>query len=206
MVAKQTSLSHPLTIDAVAVPSGGRIGMTFCPGKKYPEPWDRDLDVDLECIRDWGTAVVVTFMEDHELSRCEVAGIGSAVLARGMRWFHLPIVGASIPDNVFEARWANVGPVLRSCLVPSGAIVLHCRGGLGRTGTIAGRLLVELGVPPQCAVAQIRLARPGTIETIEQEAYVLGMRPVKALEDEGLHEVLRPASGCGRGSGGRPGI
>ncbi len=174
MTAKQTSLSHPLTIDAVALPGGGQIGMTFCPGKKYPDPWDRDLDVDLDCIRDWGAAAVVTLMEDHELSRCDVAGIGDAVRARGMPWFHLPIVGASIPDDVFEARWADAGPVLRSCLGSGSAIVLHCRGGLGRTGTIAGRLLVELGVPPQCAVAQVRRARPGAIETAEQEAYVVG--------------------------------
>ena len=36
-------------------------------------------------------------------------------------------------------------------------------------------------LPPQCAIVQIRRARPGTIETIEQEAYVLGMKPVKTL-------------------------
>lgn len=39
MTAKQTSLSHPLTIDAVALPGGGQIGMTFCPGKKYLTHW-----------------------------------------------------------------------------------------------------------------------------------------------------------------------
>jgi hypothetical protein len=38
---------------------GASIGISR-PGKKYPEPWDRDLDVDLECIRDWGAEAVVT--------------------------------------------------------------------------------------------------------------------------------------------------
>jgi ADP-ribosyl-[dinitrogen reductase] hydrolase len=54
--------------------------------------------------------------------------------------------------------------------------VIHCLGGLGRTGTIAGRLLVELGSDPETAILQVRRARPGTIQSIMQECYVLGCK------------------------------
>ena len=55
----RSSASHPLQINAVqADPSFGRIGLTFCPGKKdtlaMTNAWDRDLAIDLEAIRDWG--------------------------------------------------------------------------------------------------------------------------------------------------------
>ena len=45
------------------------------------------------------------------------------------------------------------------------SIVLHCKGGLGRTGMVAARLLVELGCMPEEAIVAVRQARSGTIET-----------------------------------------
>jgi protein-tyrosine phosphatase len=45
-------------------------------------------------------------------------------------------------------------------------------GGLGRTGTVAGRLLVEFGDEPETAIKKIRAARQGSIETTAQEKYV----------------------------------
>lgn len=50
---------------------------------------------------------------------------------------------------------------------------MHCRAGLGRTGTVAARLLVEHGARPADAIALVRTVRPGSIETVEQESYVL---------------------------------
>jgi ADP-ribosyl-[dinitrogen reductase] hydrolase len=52
----------------------------------------------------------------------------------------------SVPDAQFEERWAIAGKELRSMLRRRSDVVVHCRGGLGRAGTIAARLLVELGI------------------------------------------------------------
>jgi len=57
-------------------------------------------------------------------------------------------------------------------------IVIHCKGGLGRTGLVTARLLIELGENTKLAVKKIRDARPGTIETKEQENYVLNIKSV----------------------------
>jgi protein-tyrosine phosphatase len=54
-------------------------------------------------------------------------------------------------------------------------VLVHCRGGLGRAGTVSARLLVELGVPPVEAIRQVRRVRVGAIETAAQERYVLGL-------------------------------
>jgi hypothetical protein len=43
--------------------------------------------------------------------------------------------------------------------------------------TIGARLLVELGMEPTKAIASVRAARPGAIETWEQEKFALGIRP-----------------------------
>jgi len=51
-------------------------------------------------------------------------------------------------------------------------VLVHCRGGLGRSGTIAALLLIEFGLPNGLAIAQVRIARPGAIDIAEQEEYV----------------------------------
>lgn len=65
------------------------------------------------------------------------------------------------------------GPVLRALLLAGGRAVVHCRGGLGRAGTVAARMLVEVGVQPAEAIRRVRAARPQAIETSEQAAYLM---------------------------------
>ena len=98
--------------------------------------------------------------------------LGEEVQARHMDWFHLPIADVNIPSPTFEQAWSVIGPNLRSRLRQGFGIVVHCKGGLGRAGLVAARLLVELGTDPEDAIKQVRTARPGAIETHEQLAYV----------------------------------
>ena len=176
----RTSISHPLRIDKLATfGNGGEIGITFCPGKKGPSEsdyeWDRDLALDLDAIESWKTAAVVTLIEDAEFEMLGVPSLGLMVLARGIEWHHLPIIDVSPPDGRFESKWISSGPRLLQLLRSGQRIVVHCRGGLGRAGTVSARLLVELGVPPAEAIHRVRKARPGAIETSEQKQYVLGL-------------------------------
>ena len=62
-------------------------------------------------------------------------------------------------------------------------VLVHCRGGLGRAGSVAARLLVEFGAAPVDAIAQVRVARPGAIETREQEQWVHAQQAVDAARD-----------------------
>lgn len=176
----RTSGSHPLRIDEVVTgDAGGRIGITFCPGKCGPSGsgyvWQRDLAADLDVVATWKPDAVVTLIEDHEFAMLGVAGLGDQIEQRGIKWHHLPIVDVRSPDARLAAGWEMCGPGLVEALRHGGRVLVHCRGGLGRAGTVAARLLVELGVPPQVAVAKVRAARPGAIETAEQLRYVLNL-------------------------------
>ena len=176
----KTSLSHPLKVDTVSVPeSTGVIGLTFCPGKQHrglnSGEWRRDLCIDLDAIKAFGAAALVTLMEEHEMAQVHVPAtqLKSETAARGLEWHHLPITDVSVPGGAFEDLWTYAGLRLAGLLRSGEKVVIHCLGGLGRTGTIAGRLLVELGVEPAAAVQMIRRARKGSIETSAQEKYVL---------------------------------
>lgn len=178
----KTSLNDPLIVASVSPPDiRGRIGITLCPGKKDPSRnWDRDLDIDLAAIRDWGAEVVATLVEQHELALLHVLSLPDAVARHGMKWVHLPIRDVSVPDRRFEETWLSVGPDLRKRVRSGGKILLHCRGGLGRSGMIAARMLVEFGMNAQNAIDAVRRARPGAIETREQEMHVRGCHRILA--------------------------
>src|SRR3954447_24171802 len=177
---KRTSLTHPLQIAIVSAgPNFGRIGITFCPGKydrhAMTGEWVRDLSLDLDSVRDWGASAVVTLLEPKELVVLRVVRLGEEILRRNMEWFHLPIADVSIPDERFEREWVVAGEQLRSMLRRKLDILVHCRGGLGRAGTIAARLLIELGMEPTKAIELVRAVRPGAIETDDQERFVKGI-------------------------------
>lgn len=179
----RTSLSHPLQIAAVSPGNGhGRIGITFCPGKKQPGAltgaWDRDLGLDLDVIHAFGASALVTLIEDHEIDDLKVHGIGEEAVQRHMDWLHLPIADVSVPGPAFEQAWEAHGAGLRARLRDGFDVVVHCKGGLGRAGTIAARLMIELGMDPAQAIHVVRTARSGAIETRAQEDYALSHRPV----------------------------
>jgi ADP-ribosyl-[dinitrogen reductase] hydrolase len=180
-----------MRIDFVEVGYGlGSVGLTFCPGKKQRRSisgeWDRDLETDVASMASAGSAAVVTLVEPEELTRLSVPDLGEAVVRQHMDWVHLPIRDVGVPCDRFEEQWREVGPRLHARLRDGFSVVVHCRGGLGRAGMIAARLLIELGVPPPEAIARVRAARPGAIETVAQESNVLqqaeAIEPLPATE------------------------
>ncbi len=107
-MALRTSVSHPLQIAAVSAgPGFGKIGVTFCPGKKQPSAmtggWDRDLLLDLGAISAWGASIVVTLIEDHEFTALGVPELSAEVFNRHLEWLHLLIADVSIPAESFES-------------------------------------------------------------------------------------------------------
>ena len=97
----------------------------------------------------------------------------------------------SISDEGFETAWSKVGEGLRGRLRDDFNIIVHCKGGLGRAGTIAARLLVELGQEPDAAISAVRAARPGAIETSTQAEYVRRLTEVPEQQPSTSVEAIR---------------
>ena len=96
---------------------------------------------------------------------------------------HLPIKDVSVPNVLFEQQWRESVASIYRCLDRGEKVLVHCRGGLGRTGIVAARLLMAYGASAGEAIKQVRAVRKGAIETKEQEAYVQSL-PV------GIHQII----------------
>ncbi len=172
----------------------GHLGLTLCPGKKgdsvFGAGWDRDLDIDLDVIKAWGAQAVVTLIEDSEFELLSVTGLGGAIRARGIEWHHFPIRDLDVPTAKAMAHWRELSPRLHRILENGGRVLVHCRGGLGRAGTIAALLLVERGRPASEAITLVRTARPGSVETRVQERFVTDYARHEGLPLIQLHASL----------------
>lgn len=170
---------EPLTIDTLHIPGvSGRVGMLACPGiqrgpflRAFEEP--AYLRGDLIDVRNWGADILVSLVQRTELELLRLDRLPVVAEELGLIWYHMPIPDFQAPDPVFEERWRDKGDVIRECLVHGGAVALHCLAGMGRTGTVAARLLIEFGIEPEAAIRRVREARPGTIQSVDQELYLL---------------------------------
>lgn len=175
----RTSDTDPLRIGAISIGrQGGAVGVTFAPGK-YQETamtgaWARDLDLDLSAMRNWGARRLVTLIEPSEFHELRIPSLPERATHYGLAWHGLPIKDGAAPDRRLLDPWAALGPMFSRELLEGAKIVVHCKGGLGRAGTVASMLLLQSGAATDAedAMSKVRVARPGAIETPEQEAFI----------------------------------
>lgn len=171
------SPSSPIRVDWIPTALWpGRLGLTFAPGKKGPSllqpgvQHDRDLAEDFQELQRQGMTLIVSLLEAPEYDL-----LGIPDYAEQARAQHIQVITCPVPDRAaprdLTAFEETVQEVLGALLDGQGA-VLHCRGGLGRAGTLAACLLTRMGLGPDEAIRRVREARPGAIETKEQAEFI----------------------------------
>ena len=169
--------SGPLRIAGVPIPVAGSLGISHCPGRNGIEPaggrWSRSLRSDLRDLMAWGAGAVLTLVEDHEFASLGVPEFAAEVRGTRLVWYHMAIPDMSVPGSAFLESWSRDGARLLESLHAGEGLLVHCAGGLGRSGMIAAKLLASFGASADHAVAVVRRARPGAIETDAQLDYVL---------------------------------
>ncbi len=173
----RTSQNDPITVDflpADQVPWAGKVGLTFAPGKKHQGMhfmWNRNLYQDLDRLRnDYQTDVLVSLIESHEFEAVQISNLTSEAQNRGMETCWFPIPDMSVPTSMNELILL-VQKILQKTQ-QNQTVVIHCMGGLGRTGMVAACCLVAWNYDPKEAIKIVRETRQYAIETQQQEDYI----------------------------------
>lgn len=168
----RTSASHAIRIDWVDADPGWRIGITIAPGKHSQSSegfrWERALATDLDALVAQGTSTLVGLLELDAMARLGIPTLLSDGRERGIDVIHAPIRDVSCP-SIQEAR-ALVATLLER---KAQGIVVHCNGGLGRSGVVVGCLLRALGLPAVDVLRRLKAARGHRCpETDEQRDFI----------------------------------
>lgn len=119
-------------------------------------PTGRELD---EVVNDFDAVVVL--VEDYELPYSL-----DEWEKRGVEILHSPIEDFTAPslEQLLEIlRWIDTR------IREGKKVLIHCLGGLGRSGTVATAwVMYSKGLPLREALRKVRSVRPGSVETYEQ--------------------------------------
>lgn len=145
-----------------------QIGLTILPGRR---DWSRDLQQDLDVITGQEIKAVLTLVTLDELRDFGVPDLLEQYRARGLDSLHLPVMDQSVPtpDQLRTAlHWMD------SHLQQGHKILIHCVGGIGRSGTIAAAWLKKnRGLSPAQAINTVRRYRSvRCLENPTQEKYI----------------------------------
>jgi atypical dual specificity phosphatase len=90
----------------------------------------------------------------------------AAAREEGLAHYHFPTPDMAPPtQNQLVDLCRTLEPGLRA----NEGVVLHCKGGLGRTGTALAAILVWFGDSAEAAIARVRAAKPLAIQTPAQQ-------------------------------------
>lgn len=161
--------AQPLVLHALSI-GDGILALSQAPGA------GGDYAGDLRLIGEWKPSIVISMTTRVEHVILGVENIGSDLQGLGSRWFHLPVDDFQTPGDDMQDRWADVSALARQAMSGGGRVLVHCRGGCGRSGMVALRLMIESGERPDAALARLRALRPCAVETDAQLIWAQGLR------------------------------
>ncbi len=122
-----------------------------------------------------GVTICVSMLADAEMLELGLAAEPDAAGAAGIAFSRLPTPDFGVPDRTGTLALAAD---LASALRDDAGVVVHCRGGVGRSTVLAAAVLVREGLTAAQAVERISAARGMPVpETAEQRAFIASLRP-----------------------------
>jgi protein-tyrosine phosphatase len=155
---KKTSESNPLKPSYINV-GEGKLGLFICPGKVgqgISGDHERNLQADLAVLQSHKMSVLFGLMPGYELTQYKSDGLLTECADYEIDYRHVGWTDRSTPDN---DTFADDVREAAEALWNGQVVGVHCRGGLGRTGSFAGCVLADSGFAVDEILSLLRDAR-----------------------------------------------
>ena len=127
---------------------------------------------DLRTLKTLGVEYIFSLISDADLRQLGINNPFSDFINYGFTVTHFPIDDRSVPNLESHPTLRSMILKMETYLESNKVFYLHCQAGLGRTGLVTALLFRQLGMSPKNAISIVRLHRPGSVETREQEDFV----------------------------------
>ena len=111
-----------------------------------PAPSGSVLDREIKDLLNEKVTNVVSLLTDEEVADLGLLAEQDALNVAGIDFSRLPIPDFGILEDYSDAKKAI--DCVKSDLQHGDSAVIHCRGGIGRSSTVAGAVLTQLGINP----------------------------------------------------------
>ena len=145
----------------------GIIGMSPLPGAKGS--YTKDMAVWMN----WKPDAILSMTGQAEMKMLGSADIPDDLRNANIQWLHFPVDDFQAAPADREVLWVPISQTLHRVLNDGGRVIVHCRGGCGRTGMAVLRLMVEAGEDGENALARLRTVRTCAVETSQQKEWAL---------------------------------
>ncbi|TCL08059.1 dual specificity protein phosphatase-like protein [Shimia isoporae] len=122
---------------------------------------------DFDRVAAWAPSAVVSVTSEAEMA-AKGTGIQGRLQSGQWTWHHAPIVDFGVPSAEFMNNWPALSAELLGQLEKGGRVLVHCKGGCGRSGMLVLALMVLSGKNATTALSNIRATRPCAVETNDQ--------------------------------------
>lgn len=150
-------MQHPF--DELAINPGttatAALIFTPCPGSKGV-----DLVTSLHQLKTAGAQALISLTPEEEMTELGVTNLPALCRELDIHWFHCPIGDDQAPGLKFAEGWQQASALVHQLLRQGGKVAIHCKGGSGRTGLVAAKILLELGLDKIEVKQRVQALRP----------------------------------------------
>ncbi len=158
---KMKLMTYPLPMNSLK----GKLSLMARPlGGDYLEEFIQDL-------QPLQVTTLVSLLEPSEQYELGLTQQAHYCEKYGIHYINFPIPDRGLPST---PKAVDLAKQLLQKLTQGEHVVVHCRAGIGRTGIIAGAVLVASGIAPSTALQMISKTRTVRVpDTEEQETWLL---------------------------------
>lgn len=140
------------------------LSISCTPGKNK-----NNVKKDVDKIKNSGYNIVLCLLTWEEMENMNMIDYPDYLKKSGILFLHMPVLDGYIP-SIKEAK-----PVINKIvynIVSGNNVLIHCRCGYGRAGTIASCILLHFNYSVKSSIELIRNRRKGAIQTLSQEKFI----------------------------------